>query len=96
MQIDDGRGVVFSNDEEIVYFLQDKIQKFQEKIVEIDNYCQLLQLFKSEYDDFRQFQQEGRLNQFSPEQLEEIQMRLEQQRLYLYEIQLIDENCEVQ
>ena len=39
MSIDDGRGVVFSNDEEIVYFLQDKIQKFQEKIVEIDNYC---------------------------------------------------------
>ena len=38
---------------------------------------------------------ENRLQEFSAEQLDQIQMRLKQQRDYLSEIELIDENCEV-
>jgi len=37
--LEEGNDVVFNNDEELVYFLQEKIQKFKEKIVEIENYC---------------------------------------------------------
>ena len=47
---EDGRDVVFANDEEVAQFLAQKIEKFHEKIVEIDNYCQLLQVFSSEYE----------------------------------------------
>ena len=51
---DDGRDVVFASDEEVALFLCEKIEKFQEKIIEIDNYCQLLQVFRTEYEQYRE------------------------------------------
>lgn len=53
--IEEGNDVVFNNDEELVYFLEEKIQKFREKILEIDNYCQLLQEFSDEYAEYVKF-----------------------------------------
>ena len=47
---EDGRDVVFARDEEVAQFLCEKIEKFNEKIIEIDNYCKLLQVFSSEYE----------------------------------------------
>ena len=38
---------------------------------------------------------ENRLQEFTTEQLNQIELRLKQQRDYLSEIELIDENCEV-
>lgn len=53
--------MVFASDEEVALFLFEKIEKFQEKIVEIDNYCQLLQVFRTEYEQYRELQMENRL-----------------------------------
>lgn len=95
MQIDDGRDVVFENDQEIAQFLYEKIEKFQEKIIEIENYCQLLQLFKQEFDQYRELEESGELAKIPLDQLEQVKQRLQQQSAYLSDIELIDENFEV-
>ena len=91
-EFDDGRDVVFSNDQEIAQFLHEKIEKYQEKIVEIENYCQLLQLFKTEFDQYRELDESGELAKIPPDQLEQVKYRLQQQNDYLAEIDLINEN----
>ena len=65
---------MFSNDEEVKQFLDLKIQQFHQKIVEIENYWQILGTFRNEFEQLRQLEIENRTNLLSFEQLRDVKL----------------------
>ena len=74
--MNEGHMEVFANDQEFAQFLYEKIDKFKERIIEIENYCQLLQIFKTEFEQYRELEENGELAKIPPDQLEQVKLRL--------------------
>ena len=65
---------MFSNDEEVKQFLDLKIQQFHQKIVEIENYWQILGTFRNEFEQLRQLEIENKTSLLSFEQLRNVKL----------------------